>query len=498
MRPTSDDDLPALASRALDEEREEEAIPPLEAALQRRPDDGRLLHWLALLHRGLDRRERALPLLRRACALAPGDAGLAHSLARVTVEAELPAAALYEAAIRLAPGNVDLRLGLASARLAEGEGARALDELGALLSGNPGWIEGHRAFAQMAVLAGMPDRSLASIAQALARFPAAPALHLLAADLMLAGGRAGPALEVTARALTAVGGTPAVLVQRAAALGLAGQHGEAAAVFARLGPLSTAEAAVWHARHLLATGEARACGEVVAPWLVRAGAEALWPYAALAWRLTGDPRSEWLEMGGDLLAVVDLDFAAGELETLAAELRQRHRRSGRFLDQSVRGGTQTDGPLFAAVAPAITGLRERLRAAVRSVAADLPAPPAWPGCGAPPAHPLLSLPRPQRPRFAGSWSVRLVDSGHHVPHHHPQGWLSSAFYVVVPEGLQAGDGAFELGAPPHELGLDLPALRRIEPRPGRLVLFPSWSWHGTRPFAAGERMSVAFDIARPR
>ena len=34
-----------------------------------------------------------------------------------------------------------------------------------------------------------------------------------------------------------------------------------------------------------------------------------------------------------------------------------------------------------------------------------------------------------------------------------------------------------------ELGLDLPPIRLIEPRPGRLVLFPSTMWHGTRPFA---------------
>ena len=37
----------------------------------------------------------------------------------------------------------------------------------------------------------------------------------------------------------------------------------------------------------------------------------------------------------------------------------------------------------------------------------------------------------------------------------------------------------------------------IEPKPGRLVLFPSTMWHGTEPFAAGERLTVAFDVARP-
>jgi hypothetical protein len=37
----------------------------------------------------------------------------------------------------------------------------------------------------------------------------------------------------------------------------------------------------------------------------------------------------------------------------------------------------------------------------------------------------------------------------------------------------------------------------VEPKPGRLALFPSTMWHGTRKFPAGERMTVAFDVAMP-
>jgi hypothetical protein len=38
----------------------------------------------------------------------------------------------------------------------------------------------------------------------------------------------------------------------------------------------------------------------------------------------------------------------------------------------------------------------------------------------------------------------------------------------------------------------------VEPRPGRLVLFPSTLWHSTEPFAAGERLVVSFDVSLPR
>jgi hypothetical protein len=48
-----------------------------------------------------------------------------------------------------------------------------------------------------------------------------------------------------------------------------------------------------------------------------------------------------------------------------------------------------------------------------------------------------------------------------------------------------------------DLGMNLPPIRLVEPKQGRLVLFPSTMWHGTRPFDAGERLTVAFDVKRP-
>ncbi|MFZ4748450.1 MAG: putative 2OG-Fe(II) oxygenase, partial [Sphingomonas sp.] len=44
------------------------------------------------------------------------------------------------------------------------------------------------------------------------------------------------------------------------------------------------------------------------------------------------------------------------------------------------------------------------------------------------------------------------------------------------------------------LGLDLPPRRVVAPLPGKLVLFPSYFWHGTLPFtSAAPRLTVAFD-----
>ena len=134
-----------------------------------------------------------------------------------------------------------------------------------------------------------------------------------------------------------------------------------------------------------------------------------------------------------------------------------------YVEQSVRGGTQTERPLFFRTEPIITTVKERLTKAVRDYIDGLPAAVA--------GHPLLGTPR-QEILYAGSWSVRLQRQGFNVAHTHPMGWLSSAFYVALPDKQQMGAppaGWIKFGEPPSELGLDIPAYAEVEPREGRLV-----------------------------
>ena len=95
--------------------------------------------------------------------------------------------------------------------------------------------------------------------------------------------------------------------------------------------------------------------------------------------------------------------------------------------------------------------------------------------------------------------MRLTGGGRHIDHVHPAGWLSSALYIALPTEVERGGGEagwLALGQA-GDLVPDLPPIRVVEPKPGRLVLFPSTMWHGTRPFGAGERLTVAFDVRRP-
>ena len=57
------------------------------------------------------------------------------------------------------------------------------------------------------------------------------------------------------------------------------------------------------------------------------------------------------------------------------------------------------------------------------------------------------------------------------------------------------DVCIRFGQPPFRTDPPLAAEHYERPKPGRLVLFPSYMWHGTVPFTTDEkRMTIAFDI----
>ena len=94
----------------------------------------------------------------------------------------------------------------------------------------------------------------------------------------------------------------------------------------------------------------------------------------------------------------------------------------------------------------------------------------------------------------GAWSVRLNSGGFHINHIHPEGYLSSAFYVRTPKVLERNEGALKFGEPGPPTSPPLLADHLVKPEPGMLVLFPSYMWHGTVPFTTDEhRMTIAFD-----
>jgi tetratricopeptide (TPR) repeat protein len=173
---------------------------------------------------------------------------------------------------------------------------------------------------------------------------------------------------------------------------------------------------------------------------------------------------------------------------LAQELLGLHTMTSEPLDQTLRGGTQTPGLLFMRKSKLIEQLRESISEAVTTYIRELPAAA---------DHPLLAR-KLDEFSFTHSWSCKLRSSGFHTNHVHSMGWISSAYYVSLPDALEDGterQGWLKFGESHLELsGADRPE-HFVKPVVGQLVLFPSYFWHGTVPFqSSDDRLTVAFDV----
>ncbi len=164
-------------------------------------------------------------------------------------------------------------------------------------------------------------------------------------------------------------------------------------------------------------------------------------------------------------------------------LDRLHPTAHEHIGQSLRGGSQTTEQVFGAGHVLIDRLEKRIGEAVKNFIAGLKSDPRILSCHAAPR----ALPGPA-PGHHG-WPTQ----GFHANHFHPEGWISSCYYVAVPQAVQDGrSGWIKFGEPDFELGLA--PRRAFEPVPGRLVLFPSYMWHGTIPFSATTaRTTIAFD-----
>lgn len=452
------------------------------------PSGARLYQVLGLAKREMLDGAGALAAFEQAAKRAPGDPLIAHGLARSAWDAGQPAVAHYDAALRNAPNDANLLTGRASALVSEGRSEEALAAMTRLLAENPGWHDGHATYAQLVSVSCAAVDGTATVRAAQKLYPGDDSLWHVLLRLLLAARRHDEAVEVARSASAQFEDNAEFRRVEAVALSELGEGEKAQRIFDRL-PSDNPAMLIYPIRNLIRLGRIDEASSLAETPCEPSVETLFWPYRALLWRLSGDERWVWLEGDPRLIGIYDLPFSATQIEALAQVLRRLHRRSGEFGDQSVRGGTQTNGNLLAHADLPIRQLRIALLEAIAGHVANLP--PAVAG------HPTLIEQRAPV-RFAGSWSVRLTGAGFHTDHVHPRGWLSSAFYVALPDtaGAAPGAGCLAFGEA-RDLLPDFEGFKLVEPKPGRLVLFPATMWHGTRPFPAGERMTVAFDVARP-
>jgi tetratricopeptide (TPR) repeat protein len=139
--------------------------------------------------------------------------------------------------------------------------------------------------------------------------------------------------------------------------------------------------------------------------------------------------------------------------------------------------------------PASRDLFVRLRQAVESYAAQH---------DSLPDHPINTH-RPPYARLTG-WAMLTEESKHHGWHIHQAGWVSGVYYVDVPQiecDRESLAGAIEFG--PYPFAEDeeklVPYRWHFKPKPGSLVLFPSYFAHRTWPTGSPyQRICIPFDV----
>ena len=448
--------------------------------------------WDARLNRAQLRLEQAKPVaaaedFAALRAARPGHAGSwfgevqacldSHQLKRaadVLSRAPLDAAlkAVMGARIALANGKADTALAQAREALASPD--TAADALGLVLQvlhmqGRWGEADGvidaaltqHPSRADVRAVAGRAlfrAGDAVGAATVLGRGGAAPALELARLEMMNAQGDFAGAQAMATRALAQRPGDPA-LMQALCTAALGAGEPQTAQQVAEFGLKADPTNQFYHA---VKASAGRARGQDYRYYF---------DYDRFVRPYDLSPPDGWSDMAS---------FNAD----LRAALERLHGGRDAPLDQSLRLGTQTAPDLRFVDEPAIQAFFRAVAPAVRQYLSEI---------GHHPQHPFLRRNTGDF-RIRSAWSVRLGAGGHHINHLHPQGWISSAYYVDVPQG-EGKAGWIHFGAPtaPLDAALGQGPEHEVESKAGRLVLFPSYLWHGTYP-TQDTRLTLPVDI----
>jgi Tfp pilus assembly protein PilF len=476
--------------------RHAEAEEQCRAVLSRNPSD--VEAWtilgMALAHRGLE--VEAESAYRRAISLDPDNAVAHHNLGALLVKLEKPEAlAALETASALGATGYETAYNKGRAALNEGDLDGAESGFARAVELQPTNIEAQTTLARVRYMRGDPGFARALVTAVKANRENVRLQHLLGRLLWRAGQL--PEAETFLRDLLNRNSSNAnvqstlseVLLEQGRlreaetlALEAAAKRPKQQAVLLNLVTILLARGAAEDAMPLIEVQLRR--DPASQPWLA---------YEATASRLLGKGRYRELYDYDRFVRVFDLEAPPGWSSmdefnrALAATLNDRHRFSKHPLDQTLRNGTQTSRSLLTEPDPAVRAILKAFDEPIAEYRRSL---------GTAADHPLSRW-NVGAAQFTGAWSVRLARNGYHVNHFHPDGMLSSAYYVELPEetrDVQAKSGWLKLGEPRYPVPGLVPE-RFVQPKPGRLVLFPSYMWHGTNPIYGDQaRLCIAFDV----
>ncbi len=460
---TSPDGWAALGFVLAKQNRLLEAESAYRQALALNPGSAPLHRRLGALLAQLERAEEALAALTRAQTL--GARGFELEFTRGRMLAQLDrleeAESAFAAAAAARPRNAEAQLNLARVRQARGD-PDFTRSLAAVLREAPQDVRLQEVLAALLLRAGRGDVAELLLREQLqSAAGAAPYLRFILSQVLRETQRLP---EAETEALEAAAALPedAQVVENLVSILLSRERPEEALAFIR----------TQRARDPLAQG-----------WLA---------YEATAARLLGQPAYRELYDYQRFVRVFELQPPQGftSMTQLNAALQEalarRQRRLIQPLRASLRHGSQTARNLAMDPEPAIQSLMRAFEDPIRAYLSAL---------GSSPDHPLTAR-NTGAMELASAWSVQLDRGGFHVNHFHNQGWISSAYYVEVPE--ETGDselksGWLRLGEPRFPTpGAGVGCV--VQPHAGQLVLFPSYMWHGTSPILGAQpRTAVSFD-----
>ncbi len=425
-------------------------------------------HNLGSLLSRMDRAEEALAALRRAESLGVRGFELAFNYGRTLLQLYRfeEAERAFADAVALNPRHTDAQINLARVRYMQGDPDFARDIAAAAAA--------HADDPRLEMLFGIVLRRAGDLAGAerllrdlLARRGPMPEVRSALAEVLHEMGRLEEAeREVLAAAAASPDDT--IVIENTVAILLARGRADAALPYIR----------TQRSREPLEQG-----------WLA---------YEATAARVLGDDLYHELYDFDRLVRLYELEPPPGwssmaQLNAALIEvLNARHKFPTHPLDQSLRNGSQTARNLLTDPDPVIQAVLKAFEAPIERYRLEC--------IGTDSAHPL-SVRNCGPARITGAWSIQLRREGFHVNHFHPEGWISSAYYVSVPSEVRdepLKSGWIKFGEPRFPVpGAD--PERIVQPRSGCLVLFPSYMWHGTNAIHGPEpRTTIAFDATPTR
>lgn len=452
----------ALSSALRAQDKLEEALAASDAAVALDANNAVARHGRALVLSRMGRYAEALDtfdaLIARGVAQAPLWLNRGVALLGLTRVGE--AEATFEDGVRRWPQDLGLQNALANVRWMRGDGERFARDFAMALRRQPDSVRLRLGYADLLRRADFRRESEILLRDGLARDSKNGALQSALGTLLDEMDRTAEGLPMLQRATAAA--PPASYV-----------HANLIAALLRLGRSDEAMREIAPLRQMQPLN-----GEWIA-------------YESMALRQQGDARYHELCDYDLMVQPFDLEAPAGYAnmaafnEALRDSLMRLHVLETHPLDQSLRGGSQTTRSLLTIDDPVIKQYLNALEAPIHT----------YIGTMQKPDHPWSGRKTSQF-RLSGCWSVKLKPNGYHINHLHPEGWISSAYYVSLPDVTRSGagqEGWIKFGEPRWPTpGCTVEKV--VQPKEGRLVLFPSYMWHGTIPFSSGERITAPFDI----